>query len=306
MPGEDTVELHQLRIFVMVAEEHNLTRGAQRLYMTPPTVSAHIKALEDELGVQLFVRTSRGMALTEQGKLLKARAEHTLQAAHALVQQAAALQTQVVGHARCGLNTSPGFLRIGRVVQYLQEAYPQLTLAFLASSSGNIVEGLVQGSMEGGYIFGASPSALLTTHYLDLAEVVIAAPRQWAARLAMADWQDLAQLPWISSEGYCPFETLAETLFQQRCLPYKRLVVSSDDGTKAELVAAGVGVALLERSEVVHGAQAERMTIWRTAPMQCALHFAYATQRQHEPLIVALRRAVLQAWEAPRPATITS
>ncbi len=76
-----TMDLHQLRIFVTVAAEKNLTRGAQRLYMTPPTVSAHIKALEDELGVTLFVSTAKGMQLTDNGRLLYAKAEHTLQAA---------------------------------------------------------------------------------------------------------------------------------------------------------------------------------------------------------------------------------
>jgi len=299
------VALHQLRLFVTVADEHNLTRGAQRLHMTPPTVSAHIKALEDELGVTLFVRTAKGMLLTDSGKLLKAKAEATLHAAQELVQQAAILHTHVVGQARCGLNTSPGFLRVGRLAHYLQATYPQLTLTLLTSASGQIITALEQDQMEGGYIFGASPSALLTTHALAMAEVVIAAPRHWAARLATAGWHGLAQLPWMSSEGYCPFEALAESLFHQRGLSYKRVVLSSDDGTKAELVAAGVGLAMLERSEVLHGAHADRLTIWQTAPMHCALHFAYATRRQHEPRIVALRTAVHHIWGEPAPAMPT-
>ncbi len=67
------MELYQLRTFVIVAEEENLTRAAKRLYMTPPSVSAHIKTLEEELNVQLFERTPKGMEITEQGKLLKAK-----------------------------------------------------------------------------------------------------------------------------------------------------------------------------------------------------------------------------------------
>jgi DNA-binding transcriptional LysR family regulator len=52
------MDLHQLRIFVTVAAEHSVTRAAKRLFMTPPSVSAHIKALESELGVR--IRISKG------------------------------------------------------------------------------------------------------------------------------------------------------------------------------------------------------------------------------------------------------
>ncbi len=63
------MELHHLRTFVAVAEESSVTQAALRLYMTPPTVSGHVKALEDELGVALFERTARGMTLPTSATL---------------------------------------------------------------------------------------------------------------------------------------------------------------------------------------------------------------------------------------------
>ena len=180
-----------------------------------------------------------------------------------------------------------------------------MTLALLASSTGKILEGIAQDTMDAGYVFGPVPAVEMTTHPLGLAEVVIAAPRHWASRLATAGWEEVAQLPWISSEGYCPFETLAGELLQQRQLPYKRVAFSSDDGTKAELVAAGIGLAILERSEVMEGPQAERLCIWPTAPMHAPLHFVYATRRRADPVMVALRTAVLQAWDVAPPLTQT-
>jgi DNA-binding transcriptional LysR family regulator len=287
------MDLHQLRIFVTVAEEQNLTRGAQRLYMTPPTVSTHIKALEDELGVTLFVRTSRGMALTDKGSLLKVSAEQTLQAAQALKNHATALQTRLLGHVRLGLSASPQFLRLGALVQALQEVYPGLTLALVASSSGSILQALQQGTMEAGYVFGLPPMPEIATQYLGAAEVVIAVPRQWAARLTRATWHDLAQLPWISSDGYCAFEALTATLFQQHGLR-QRQVQAHDEATKAELVAAGIGLAMLERSEAEQAQYAERIMVWPTAPMTCALYFATLRRRQDEPLLQALQAVVQQ------------
>jgi DNA-binding transcriptional LysR family regulator len=265
--------------------------------MTPPTVSAHIKALEDELGVTLFIRTPKGMVLTDKGQRLKAKAEHALHAAQDLVHHATALQAQLIGRLRCGLNASPSFLRVATLVQHMQHSCPGVTLELLASSSGSILDALSQGTLDAGYIFGAAPTPAITAHYLGQAEVVIAAPRAWAPRLAAADWDTLAALPWISSDGYCPFETLTAELFQQRGLQPQRVVQSHDEATKAELVAAGVGLAMLERSEAEQAQYAERLILWPTPPLYCALHFAMLTRRQDDPLLQALQTAVFQVWD---------
>ena len=291
------MDLHQLRIFVVVAEEQNLTRGAQRLYMTPPTVSAHLKTLEDELGVELFVRTPKGMVLTDKGKFLKEKAEATLQAAQALVEHATDLQSQVMGRLRCGLNASPSFLRLAPLVQHLQVTYPGIDLELIGSSSGRIIEDLQQENLDVGYIFGVPPCASIAAQYLGTGEVVIAAPSQWADRLATADWADLAQLPWIGSDTYCPFESLTAELFQQRGLAYHHVVHSHDEPTKAELVSAGVGLAMLERSEAEEARQTGRLMIWETDALYCDLHFAYVAKRRDDPLIKALCMSVLHVWE---------
>ena len=68
------MELHQLRTFVAVAEEGHLTRAAERMFVSQPAVSSHVKALEAELGVALFDRTPKGMRLTREGERLLGRA----------------------------------------------------------------------------------------------------------------------------------------------------------------------------------------------------------------------------------------
>ena len=75
------MELYQLTTFVAIAREGSLTRAAERVFTSAPAVSAQLKALEDELGVKLFERTSRGMALTEAGQRLLEEAERTLASA---------------------------------------------------------------------------------------------------------------------------------------------------------------------------------------------------------------------------------
>jgi len=290
------VELYQLRTFVIVAEEKNVTRAAKRLFMTPPAVSAHIKALEEELNVTLFVRTPQGMQITEKGLLLRTKAEQTLRAAQDIVNHATQMQDYLMGRLAIGLNGSPGFLRVGQLVSQMGVNYPGIDLAFASSVSGKIIEDLQTGNLDVGYIFGTSPVDAVVSHCLATVELVIAAPRQWESQVEIATWKDIADLPWIYSTIYCPFQVIIDGLFEQRGLKCRRAVQSEDDLTKYELVSSGVGLALLERHEAEEGVAAGKITIWKTDPIQCELSFAYLRERKQDPLIMALEAEMIRIW----------
>ena len=93
-----------------------------------------------------------------------------------------------------------------------------------------------------GYVFGPLPVATITGHRVCVVDLVVAVPTCWAGRVRQANWEDLATLPWIVADEYCPFQDLVEQRFAQRCLDYQRVVQASDEATKLELVSAGVGL----------------------------------------------------------------
>jgi DNA-binding transcriptional LysR family regulator len=290
------MELYQLRTFVIVAEEKNVTRAAKRLFMTPPAVSAHIKTLEEELNVALFVRTPQGMQITEKGLLLKTKAEQTLRAAQDIVNHATQMQDYLMGRLAIGLNSTPAFLRVGRLVKQMSDGYPGIDLAFDSSVSGRIIEGLQNGSLDAGYIFGALPVDTLVSHYLTTVELVIAAPKAWEDQIEHADWKNIADMPWVYSTIYCPFQGIIDDLFQQRGLKARRVVQTEDDVMKCELVGSGVGLSLLEKHEAEESA--DKIVIWQTEPIMCELSLAFLRTRQQDPLILALEAEILRLWAA--------
>ena len=106
------MELYQLRGFVAVAESGHLTRAAERLHLSQPALSAQIKALEDELGVQLFERGPAGMSLTAAGKRLLPEATQLLADAASLHGKARAMEGTVAGRVRVGTLSYPEFIRL--------------------------------------------------------------------------------------------------------------------------------------------------------------------------------------------------
>ena len=130
------MEFHQLKTFITVARIGNVTKAASELNTTPPSVSGHIKLLEEEFGVILFTRTSRGMKITSQGEILKSKANDILMASDEFNKTAHAFRNIVKGHLKLGINAEPDYLKISRTVKDIYKKHPGLNLEIIPSDTG--------------------------------------------------------------------------------------------------------------------------------------------------------------------------
>jgi len=290
------MELNHLKTFVVVAEERNLTRAADRLYMTPPSVSAHIKALEDELGVVLFIRKPQGMEITEHGEILRVKAEKILHSTREMLNLSKKLQVSLTGTTRIGLSATSSYQRAAKLISQMQKEHPDIELTFLASCTHKIIQGLKNHSMDAGYMFGPIDDEALAGHELDIADLVIIAPSTWKDKVAGVDWKEIAALPWVGSSYYCPFQTALEKLFKKRKLTMNHVVWMDDEFNKCALVEEGIGMALLEKSEAEQAASNGRIFIWKTEPIKCKVSWVHLRNRSDDPLIAALTAQVLNVW----------
>ena len=191
------MELYQLRSFAAVAELGHLTRAAERLHVSQPAVSAQIKALEDELGVSLFERVSSGMVLTSAGRKLLPAAEKVLDAAQALRMRAKGLQGQIVGRARVGTVSDPGFTRIGEFLARAMESHPLLEVEIHHEVSGIAFEKVRDGELDASFYYGSVEHPdVKCVPLLDYAYRIVG-PAPWGDRLRHASWEELVQMPWI-------------------------------------------------------------------------------------------------------------
>lgn len=123
------MDLRHLRYFLCVAEEMHFGRAALRLGISQPPLSQQIRALEAELGVRLFDRTSRRVRLTQAGKLFEPEARQTLAQAERAAQTARMAQQGVIGHLGLGFTSSGPFVpRIARALYRFREMHPDVEM----------------------------------------------------------------------------------------------------------------------------------------------------------------------------------
>lgn len=146
------MDLRHLRYFLAVAEEGHFGRAAQRLHIVQSALSMQIRALEEELGGPLFLRTSRRVELTEAGVLLRAEAQRTLdQAAHAQRVVQRSLRGEM-GSVRIGFAGNAVFSgRLMADVRAFRAAYPDAEVILRELAPQLQVEAIQSGQLDLGY-----------------------------------------------------------------------------------------------------------------------------------------------------------
>lgn len=290
------MELYHLRTFVTVAEEQHLTRAAERLFTSQPAISAHIKALEEELGLTLFDRTPKGMQLTPAGRQLFDRAQHTLTAAGDFLQSARGMQNALLGSIRIGLNTDAEFLRLVELQAGLSAHHPQLGIEFLAGRTGDNIPALRIGRLDAAFVSGDCDEPLLESHILREEEMAIAVPHGLLDQIDSPDIPTLARLPWVYTSPSCAYYQLMQPLFEAHgCKPIKTMLADQEDAMKA-MVAAGVGLGIMRRTEVEAAERAGQMHVLPMELPSLSLRFAYLRKRVNDPVIRAVVAELSAIW----------
>lgn len=286
------MELYHLRSFVAVAEEGNLSRAATRLFLSQPALSAHIKALEDELGVALFLRTPRGMSLTPDGTALKATAQQALSSADQVAEQARTLRATLSGAARIGLNTDPHYLRSAALMGALMVRHPELEIHFANRNSGHLLEDLRRGGLDGSFVFGELGGPDVAGLDLGAVRVRIAGPVAWQHRLERAGLSDLASMPWIGIPDHCPYCAILFSLLREQGIPLPTFGMADSEFVLLAMAAAGQGLCVTREDQGLAAAERGEVCLWPGQAFTLPFAFAYLRSRAGDRLVAALLEAV--------------
>jgi DNA-binding transcriptional LysR family regulator len=289
------MDLTQLKAFVTVAREGNLTRAAERLHLTQPAVSLQIKSLQQELNLQLFARTPSGMSLTNDGSKLLPFAERVMESMAEFRQGAASLHSTLSGALSIGTILDPEFIRLGAFLKRLVETYPQLSTQLQHGMSGWVLQQVKSGALDTGFFLGTPGKEC---HYQTLTTFTysVVAPQGWKNRVAGKDWAALARLPWIWTPPESAHHRLLTKIFGQHRVTPNTVALVDQEPSMLDLVKSGVGLSLIRESIALREAHAHGLVIADAVSVAADLTFISLAKRRNEPMIAAVFDLLHAVW----------
>lgn len=297
------MELYQLKSFLTITHEQNLTRAAEALNLSQSALSSQIKRLEEDLGISLFTRTSRGMELTDHGRILRTHAQDVLAAAGQMQQRAAALSRGISATVSIGLNTDPTFLRVSAINQRLSQLYSDTNVILHICQSIDTAQKLRHGHIDLGFFYGNNLETDLEHIVVSQVRTCVVIPNNLKPADEDLEWDQIAKLPWIWVDNNFPFfKVLQHRLKDYRTLP-NQVVTAVDEQIVRELVAAGQGVAIMREDEARSLVASGQVSIWNKGWAEIPLCLGWLAGRREEKGIKEAKEVVNYIWRKPLSVT---
>lgn len=148
------MEIRVLKYFITIAREQNISAAAEKLHLSQPTLSRQIKDMEDELGKQLFIRGNRKITLTEDGMILRKRAEEILDLVQKTENEIAVSDKLISGEIIIGTGEVDGVRIVAKTAKKLSEQYPNIQYNIVSGDSVDIIEKLDKGLIDFAVLVG--------------------------------------------------------------------------------------------------------------------------------------------------------
>ena len=244
-------ELRHLKYFVMVAEEKNFTRAAERLFIAQPPLSRQIKQLEDDLGAELFERGSRPLALTETGKFFYAHAQQLLSQA-AEIKAMTKRVSQIHRTLSIGYVASTLYGKLPKIIRLYRYEYNSVDLQLHEMTTVEQIKALKEGVIDVG--FGRIKHEDQNVHRIVLRDerLIVALP----IGHPMAEDSERLPLKSLVQDNLivfpkAPRPSFADQVlsaFHDRALTPKKVIEVRELQIAIGLVAAGEGIAIVPNS----------------------------------------------------------
>lgn len=242
------MDLRQLKYFLTVAQEGQITKAAKRLNITQPPLSQQLILLEKELGIKLFDRGKKHILLTEAGKVLQHRAEQMMELMKTTVCELQEANNGISGKLTIGTITSSGGSLLPNYIQEFHQCYPKVTFHLRQGETEKILELLKIGIIEIGFVRFPFDRDLYDYRTLPEEAMVVAAVPKWVQQdIETLNLTELIGKPLLLHQRHVPIIT-------EQCRNHgfePTILCTSDDITPLLIWAnSGLGVAIVPESAI--------------------------------------------------------
>jgi DNA-binding transcriptional LysR family regulator len=289
------MDARQLEIFVKVAELGSFSKAAGALFLTQPTVSEHIRGLEEELGVRLLDRLGRGAAPTKAGQLLLGYARRILELHREARQALDQFQGRMSGELVVAASTIPGEYVLPALIGRFKEKYPDIAISLLIGDTQRVVEWVLEGRAELAVAGAQIDHRALEYRELmpDELVLVVSAAHPWHGKKTATLEEVRAESLIVRERGSGSRHALERALAEVGLDLSDFRVVGEMGSTQAikQGVKAGVGISLISKRAVAEECQHGTLHCVKVKDLRFsrAFYLVTSTTRTRSPLAEAFR-----------------
>ncbi len=290
------MDIHRLEVFCRVLELQSFTKAAEAVCLTQPTVSEHIRTLEESLGERLVDRLGREVLPTQAGRILYRYAKDIIQLRNDAVQAIEKYKGKLAGHLLLGASTIPGTYILPSLIGSFKLTHPDIQITLKISSSADVVQGILEGKLEMGMI-GAKwddRRILLEEAFSD--ELVLAVfPEHPFALEGAVPLESLVGEPFILRERGSGTRMVMNLALEKSGFPPARLSVVAEMGSTEAVrqgIKARIGISILSARAVAEDVERGALVTVALQGMEFKRSFYLARRksRQISPLCNAFLR----------------
>jgi DNA-binding transcriptional LysR family regulator len=288
-----SLENFRVVVFRAVAEQRSFRKAAEELYLTQPAVSLQIKALEEDLGVQLFDRSGAHITLTEAGRVLLGYSQQASALLAQAEQNIAALSGEHAGQLDLGASTTIAQYVLPRLLGEFRREHPRVHLTLISGNTEHIVDAVEKQKIALGFIEGPARSRDVKTEpFLEDELVLIASTAHELAERNSITCSELAAIPLLMRERGSGTRHVIEIALERLGVKRSSLhIVMELDSTEAikSAVEAGLGIGFVSRWAIAKDLRLDHsFKIVDVKGLRIKREFLTAYASGPEPLGVAL------------------
>jgi DNA-binding transcriptional LysR family regulator len=281
--------IRQLEVFLAIAHAQSFSRAAERIHLSQPTLSEHMKELEDELGVPLFIRHSRSVSLTEPGRVFEDYATRVVATLAAGRHAIAELDGLKRGSLVVGASTTPGTYVLPARIAKFREEYPGITVALRIANSRTVQERVRDGEVDlaviGGHVLGPSERCV-AAGILDELQLIV--PPDYPVKDGVLSPARLARERLLIREEGSATRQATERALREAGVTLRPAMELDHTETIKRAVMAGLGVAFVSRYAVEDEVRSGRLRALSVQRMKVRRHF-HVIHDERRPLSASAR-----------------
>jgi DNA-binding transcriptional LysR family regulator len=246
------MDIHQLKVFASVFQEKSFSKASRKLHLTQPTISAHIKALEEEYKCKLFDRLGRTTIPTKEAEVLYRHAVEIIEKSELIKEAIGKCKEEISGRVIIGASTIPGTYLLPSMIKPFQEKYPYVSIQVIISDSKKVIEDISQYELLIGIVGAKLDNELIDYVPFIEDELIVVSSRSLIKENKMS-LKTLIKFPVVLREEGSGTRRETEKILGNRGITIKGLDVTgifgSTDAIK-QAVKAGLGISILSKFSV--------------------------------------------------------